>query len=148
MKAGVVVVPDASVLLKWVLESTDEENRDRALELREAWISGSCEIVVPSLWFFEVGNIVGMKQPSSAVQLMRKLTSYHFEEEPDHAIVERAFDLMKRFKVTFYDAAYHAVAINHSGTFLSADDVYVRKTASAGHIRLLADWSLQGGAPT
>ena len=142
MKPASVVVPDASVLLKWVLESPDEPDRDRALNLRAAWLSGSCEIVVPSLWFFEVGNIVGMKQPSGAAQLMQKLTSYHFEEEPDHAIYEKAFELMKRFKVTFYDAAYHAVAINHAGTFLSADEVYVRKTARAGHIQVLKDWSL------
>jgi len=65
--------------------------------------------VLPSLWFFEVGNIVGLKQPSSASLLMETLTSFHFDEESAHAIYERAFELMKRFKVTFYDASYHAV---------------------------------------
>lgn len=142
MNPGLVVAPDASVLLKWVLESTDEENRDRALNLREAWLSGQCEIVLPSLWFFEVGNIVGMKHPSGAAGLMQKLTRYGFEEEPYHYIHEKAFELMKKYKVTFYDAAYHAVAINHGGVFVTADDLYVRKTARAGHIQLLADWSL------
>jgi len=47
MTAVPVVVPDASVLLKWVLESTDEEDRDAALEMREAWLSGTCTILLP-----------------------------------------------------------------------------------------------------
>jgi len=141
MKPLPVVVPDASVLLKWVLESTDEKDRGSALEIREAWLSGSCSIVLPSLWFFEVGNIVGMKQPARALRLMQRLTDYKFDEEPVHAIYEKAFDLMNRFKVTFYDAAYHAVAINHAGTFISADAAYVRKTVRIGHIQRLGDWS-------
>jgi predicted nucleic acid-binding protein len=142
MNSQPVIVPDASVLLKWVLDSEDEEDRDRALRLREAWLSGNCAIVLPALWFFEVGNIVGMKQPSGAAQIMQNLTSYNFDEEPHQAIYAGALELMKRFKVTFYDAAYHAVAIKHAGTFLSADDVYVRKTTRAGHVKLLAEWSL------
>src|SRR5262245_60756602 len=59
-----VLVPDASVLLKWVIESEDEEDRDRALEIRQIWLAGKCDIVLPALWFFEVGNILGMKQPN------------------------------------------------------------------------------------
>ena len=106
-----VVVPDASVLLKWVLESKDEEDRDHALELRERWLSGECTVVVPSLWLFEVGNIVGAKQPDLASELMQILIDYRFEEEPATAVLE-ALELMRRFKVTFYDASYHAVALH------------------------------------
>ena len=141
MKPHPVVVPDISVLLKWVLESEDEEDRDRALELREAWLTGKCAIVLPSLWFFEAGNILGLKQPSLAAQLMQLLTGYRFEEEAPTAIYSKAFELMKKFKVTFYDAAYHAVAINRSGTMLTADDMYFRKASRAGHVEVLANWS-------
>jgi hypothetical protein len=45
-----VVVPDASVLLKWALDTTDEEDRQRALQLREDWLADRCRIVVPLLW--------------------------------------------------------------------------------------------------
>lgn len=138
-----VVVPDASVLLKWVLESKDEDEIDRALMLREAWLAGRCEIILPSLWFFEVGNIIGMKQPSVAGRIMQTLTGYQFVEEPHAAVYAKAFQLMKRFKVTFYDAAYHAVAMNHAGSFVTADDVYVRKTSSVGRVQLLSSWSFQ-----
>ncbi len=71
------IVPDASVLLKWVLESDDEEDRDRALEIREAWLSGKCTIILPSLWLFEVGNVLGFKQPALAEHLIK--TFWHCE---------------------------------------------------------------------
>src|SRR5262245_6504054 len=103
MKPYPVLVPDASVLLKWVLESEDEEDRDHAMKIRESWLSGACEIVLPSLWFFEVGNILGLKQPQLAQPLMRILVDYGFQEEKAEMIYERTFELMKTFKVTFYD---------------------------------------------
>jgi predicted nucleic acid-binding protein len=140
-----VLVPDASVLLKWVLESRDERDRDRALELRESWLAGYCEIVLPSLWFFEVGNILGLKQPRLAPQLIQLLIEYRFEDAPVETIYESAFELMKRYKVTFYDAAYHAVAITRHGTLITADDTYRRKTARAGCVEMLADWSSPRG---
>jgi len=60
---------------------------------------------------------------------------------PAIAIYEKAFELMKRFKVTFYDAAYRAVAINRSGTLLTADGACVRRTSRASHVQLLMNWS-------
>jgi predicted nucleic acid-binding protein len=130
-------------MLKWVLESTDEEDRNRALEIREAWVTGKCAIVVPSLWFFEVGNILGLKQPRLAAPLMRVLIGYGFEEVSPGAIYEKTLELMKAFKVTFYDAAYHSVAIKSSGTMITADASYYRKTSRAGNIVLLGEWSSQ-----
>ena len=109
------------------------------MELRHAWLSGALTIVVPSLWYFEVGNVLGMKQPGLAAQFMEILTQYGFEEEPAENVYKKAFDLMKRFRVTFYDAAYHSVAITRSGTMITADDMYYGKTSRAGHIALLRD---------
>jgi len=139
--ARTVIVPDTSVLLKWVLQSEDEEDRDRALELREAWLADKCAIVLPSLWFFEVGNVLGMKQPNLAEPLMKILIGYAFEEEPAANIYAKAFELMKSFKVTFYDAAYHATAIRHAGTMITADNTYYRKTSRLGRVEFLSNWS-------
>jgi predicted nucleic acid-binding protein len=47
---------------------------------------------------------------------------------------------MKAIDVTFYDAAYHSVALKHRGTYVSADDKYVRKALSIGHVIALRDW--------
>ena len=142
-----VLVPDASVLLKWVLESDDERDRDRALEIRDDWLSGRCTIVLPSLWFFEVGHILGLKQPKMAVPLMRILIRYSFEEETPEEICEKIFELMRTFKITFYDAAYHAVAIKRSGIMITADDAYCQKASGAGHVARLRNWSSQIALP-
>jgi RecB family endonuclease NucS len=48
--------------------------------------------------------------------------------------------LMRRCKVTFYDAAYHALAIAQGGVMVTADRRYARKCAAAGHVADLADW--------
>ena len=44
-----IVIPDASVLLKWVLPGDDEQDGDAALSLRDEAVSGSVELVVSQL---------------------------------------------------------------------------------------------------
>ena len=64
-----IVVPDASVLLKWVLPTT-EEGRDSALELRDAAIAGEITLMVPPLWLYEVGNTLARRFPDQAAPLL------------------------------------------------------------------------------
>lgn len=142
MTPGQILVPDTSVLLKWVLESGEENDRDSALELREAWLAGNCSIVLPSLWLFEIGNVLGIKQPGLAAPLLQILLDYRIEEAPPPQFFEKALVLMKTHNVTFYDAAFHALAINRSGVMITADEAYFRKASRAGHIQLLSKWRL------
>ncbi|MSO83892.1 MAG: PIN domain-containing protein [Acidobacteria bacterium] len=135
-----VLVPDASVLLKWILRSDDEPDRDRALELKTAWLDDACELVVPSLWVFEVGNILGLKRPATAASLLQAMLDLGIREEAPHGYSAAIVSLMREHRVTFYDAAYHALAIRHRGTMVTADRAYVRKAARAGHVTLLNDW--------
>lgn len=138
--SAAVLVPDASVLLKWILRSDDEPGRDRALELKAAWLEEACELVVPSLWVFEVGNILGLKHPATAASLLQAMIDLGIREEAPHGYAAAILSLMREYKVTFYDAAYHALAIRHRGTMLTADRAYVKKAARAGHVTLLNDW--------
>jgi len=135
-----VIVPDASVLLKWVLESDDEKDRTKALALKESWLSGGCHVLVPSLWVYEVGNILGIKRPTAARQLLQSMIDLELEERKPNSYFDGMYRLMNKYKVTFYDASYHGLAISMGGTFLTADAVYAKKTAAAGHIALLRDW--------
>jgi predicted nucleic acid-binding protein len=135
-----IVVPDASVLLKWTLESDNDEDRGQALALKEAWLSGACRIVVPSLWVYEVGNILAIKEPRFAATLLRAVIDLEMEERKPDVYLGDIYSLTGKYKVTFYDAAYHGLAINSGGTFLTADAAYVRKAQRAGHIRSLRGW--------
>lgn len=138
--SATVVVPDASVLLKWILRSDDEPERDRALALKAAWMEDACQLVVPTLWPFEVGNILGLKHPATAASLLQGMIDLGIREEAPHGYAAAIVGLMHSHKVTFYDAAYHALAIRHRGTMLTADRAYLKKAASAGHVILLNDW--------
>jgi predicted nucleic acid-binding protein len=138
--SATVIVPDASVLLKWILRSDDEPDRDRALELKTAWLADACEVLVPSLWVCEVGNILGLKQPAAAAALLHAMIDLGIREEAPHGYAAAIVGLMRDHKVTFYDAAYHALAIRHRGTMLTADRAYVKKAGRAGHVVLLNEW--------
>ena len=48
--------------------------------------------------------------------------------------------MMKKYNVTFYDAAYHAVAILKKGIFLIADESYCRKVKDMKNVVKLEDW--------
>ena len=50
---AVIVTPDASVLLKWVLPSRDVEDTDGVLALRDEAVAGTLDMVVPQLWIYE-----------------------------------------------------------------------------------------------
>jgi len=135
-----LLVPDASVLLKWVLRSDEEDDRDRALALKAAWLAGSCQILVPTLWAFEVGNVLGLKHPAKADQLLDAMIDLRMPEEPPAAYTAAIFRLMRDHHVTCYDAAYHALAVVRGGTMLTADRRYARKAEGAGHLQLLDAW--------
>jgi len=56
---------------------------------------------VPSLWFFEVGNILEMKPPNLASDLLQVLTGDGFDEELPDTFYEESFELMKAYKSHF-----------------------------------------------
>ena len=140
--AGPLFVPDASVLLKWVLKSDDEPETDRALRLKAAWLADACQMLVPALWLYEVGNVVGLKQPDDALELMTAMTSLGLPEAAPSVFMTGALRLMKDRRVTFYDAAYHATALAQDGVFVTADAAYLRRVRAEGGIVHLADWTL------
>lgn len=135
------IVPDASVILKWVFKAPNEEHTEQALVLLDDWVEGRVNLIVPALWAFEVGNVLGLKSANLAAETMALLLEYRIEEQALTAeICRQAFSIMEACMVTFYDAAYHAVALARNSTLLTADEVYVRKTAQIGHIMNLKDW--------
>lgn len=135
------VVPDASVLLKWVLRAPDEPDTEKALALREATISGAVTMVVPRLWLYEVGNTLTRRFPAQAEALLEALLDFGLiEARRSPRWLRQTVSLAMEYGVTFYDAAYHATALVCGGVFVTADERYVRRAASAGGLMLLREW--------
>ena len=139
--AALVVVPDASVILKWVLPSATEPDVRRALALRHAIATGSVRALVPSLWIYEVGNLLARERPGEASRLLGALKRFGLAEAPrSPAWFNCALTLTKRYGVTFYDAAYHAHAIVERGVLVTADMRYVDRANAAGFVVRLSEW--------
>jgi predicted nucleic acid-binding protein len=137
-----IIVPDASVILKWVLEKGEGEEVMQALALQNAFIAGELELQVPTLWQYEVGNVLGLKQPELAGELMSALLEYELPEAPlTPNYCQAVLRLMQEIKgVTFYDSCYHVLAIQKMGLYLTADREYIKKASGKGHVSLLAEW--------
>jgi predicted nucleic acid-binding protein len=84
-----------------------------------------------------------MKQPDLARKLLEIYVGYQFQEERAADLIGKTFDIMKAIDVTFYDAAYHAVALKHKGIYVSADDKYESKARSIGNVMALREWVVE-----
>lgn len=137
-----IVVPDASVILKWVLQKENEPDFSHAVRLQEALLADEVEVLLPTLWRYEVGNVLGLKQPALAEELMSALLAYDFEEVPLRSeYCLGVLGHMQEIKgVTFYDGAYHVLALRTKGVYVTADAAYVRRAKRKGHVALLTEW--------
>jgi predicted nucleic acid-binding protein len=138
-----LVVPDASVILKWVLPSQDEPDADMALMLRNAILEDNVRALVPALWIYEVGNTIARRFPAHAAAWLTALMKFGLQESPpSRQWLTAALRLTDHYGITFYDAAYHAIAIVQHGQFVTADRRYVERAKEAGNLVTLSDWTL------
>ena len=136
-----LVVPDASVLLKWVLPSEDEPDSAQALRLRAAILNDDVRALVPALWLYEVGNTIARRFPAHAAAWLTALMKFGLEEAaPSPAWLATALELIHTHRVTFYDAAYHALAISRKGVFVTADLRYAKQMPRDGSVIALSAW--------
>lgn len=137
-----LVVPDASVLLKWVLPSDAEPDADNALLLRTAIFDEAVSALVPSLWLYEVGNTIARRFPAHATAWLSALMKFGLDEAPQSQLwLAKVLELTRKYEVSFYDAAYHAVALIHKGLFVTADTRYINRVAEVGSVEALSAWS-------
>jgi len=135
-----VIVPDASVILKWVLAGEDRVEEAKSLAILNDWLEEKIRLLLPTLWLYEVGNVLGLKRPKQAGALLEVLIDYRFEEvDVTKDISLTALKLMNNLNVSFYDAAYHVLAIRREGNFITADKKYWQKAKKIGHIELLTE---------
>jgi predicted nucleic acid-binding protein len=134
-------VPDASVLLKWVLPGEREPHLDKALNVRESFLLGRIDLLVPDLWIYEVGNILSRHFPEDAENRLEALIRFGIPQSGCRdACWKMALCLVIKHRVSFYDASYHALAVVNEGVFLTADETYVKKVGTPSEVQSLAKW--------
>lgn len=136
-----LLVLDASVLLTWTLKGSGENDAASAAKLLASWTNGDIDILLPALWAYEVANMLWRSNPSEAEEAMDIFLGYSFREaDLSPAISKRTYSLVRKCRVSYYDAVYHAVALAHEGTLVTADAAYHRRAAGIGRVRLLRDF--------
>lgn len=132
------IVLDASVILKWVLDAETEPGHAAANRLLERWQQGELDLLVPSLWLYEVGNILCLKRPTDANATLAALWDLGLSEVPfSRELIQRAITLAQSHSVTFYDASYLAVAEEKKVTLVTADGKFYRRLPAGLPVELL-----------
>jgi len=139
------VVLDSCVFSKLFLQEPDHQE---AVELITELSQRNIKVLVPSLFLYEVLSIAAASSfPIKKVYaLITQYRSANLEiVELDEKTILKAIDICvhgheKSGFPSFYDASYHALAINNECQFITADKRHVAKTKIFGHVILLSDW--------
>lgn len=134
-------IVDASVLLKWFLD--EEGHKNEALLLKNDYAAGMVELNIPDYAYAEFLNTAGRVLPVYRAQLIFSLLLMMSIPECSVTleVAGRAFRIMKKYHgVSFYDAGYHALAMEHNAVFITADKKYYAKAKKLGNILYLGDY--------
>lgn len=140
-----IVVLDASVVLKWLLEDPAREpETEKALAVVESVVLGRLEVLQPMHWLAEVAAVAARLAPQSAVSDVEMLSALEFPTTDDPNVIRRATTLAIETNHHLFDALYHAVALEHEDALLvTADDRYFGKAERYGRITALRDWGAE-----
>ena len=138
-----MLVVDASVILKWLLEDPEaEDDTLTASELMRRVLSGEEEIIQPAHWLAEVSAVLSRLSPDSAVQDVEMLHALELPTRDDASTHRRACQLSIELKQHVFDTLYHSVALETDGALLvTADERYLRASRHLASVTSLSAWS-------
>ncbi|MBI5613448.1 type II toxin-antitoxin system VapC family toxin [Candidatus Gottesmanbacteria bacterium] len=134
-----IIIPDASVVYKWLVDEPGEDTR-KARKIRERYVMGESEILVPSLLFIEIGNVLVWKSSLTTADLHVAWSLFLQYKLPvasvDAQFVEGAMDVARMYSISLYDATYVSLAQSKQGEMITADKKLVR-AVNKPFVRLL-----------
>ena len=139
MKICETLVCDASVLLLPVL-GQDEKMTVRKILFKKDNFDYS--ILVPDIFRYEYFNVTNRHvDAETAARSYEALTGLQLSIIPmEDDLIDGANRLMMKYpKISFYDAAYHALAKAYKVDLVTADEKYYRMTKKEGNVVLLKD---------
>jgi predicted nucleic acid-binding protein len=137
-----IVVLDASVFVKWLLQDQEREaDTDQATAVVEAVVTGCIAAVQPVHWLAEVGGVMARLSPKTAEDDVALLQALGLSVSDEPAVLRRACRLAIELKHHLFDTFYHAVALEvEDATLVTADRRYLKKARRVGRIIDLAEW--------
>ena len=136
-----MLVLDASVIAKWFKY---EEGREKALEIRDNFISDQEQITFPDLLILELANLLRFSRIYNQTDIIKAVESI---ENMDIDIVVPTFEVIKdsvRMAVendlTVYDAVYISLAESLGCDFITADEKLHQKVKKLKFVKLLKNY--------
>ena len=132
----IALVLDASVAAKWVLPRAGEALVDQANEILRQAVDGEIDLLVPDLFWSEIGNIVWKavrRQRMTAAQAKDSVDaaqSWAFTTIAAKQLYNAALGISLRYDRTFYDGVYLALALDSNATLITADERLANATAA------------------
>jgi len=125
------IVIDASVVVKWFIEEIDS---DKARFLRDKFIDGKIELIIPSLLYFEVLNALKYSQlfdPTELDDAGESLENYGFNVITiKKEICKHMIKVAVEHEMSIYDASYVGLSIGLGKLFCTADEKIIEKLPS------------------
>lgn len=138
-----IYVLDANVAAKWFLPANLETHAKEARNVLQDYVSGTIRLVVPDLFWPELGNVLwkavrhGRITTRLAHDSIEDLERRAIATQPTARILANAFRIATAFDRTVYDAIYVALAVLLGAQLLTADERLANVLASRFPVRWL-----------
>lgn len=123
-----LLVLDSSVAVKFAFPLANEPYLDQALQLLDNYKTGKTELLVPDIFWAEVGNVAwkGVRQRRwSRAVAETAVTEMHmqdFSTVPSRELIGQAVTIALNYDRSTYDSLYVALAVSRNSTLVSADE--------------------------
>jgi len=122
------IVVDASVAIKWFIPEPDWENANALLKKIH---QDKSSIIVPSLFYYEIGNVLLTKHVTQedvkhSMNELKNMPIISYEIEATSIPI--AYAIAKKYILSFYDDMYLFVMIQRQCPFITADKKLYDKT--------------------
>ncbi|HSS98998.1 MAG TPA: type II toxin-antitoxin system VapC family toxin [Terriglobales bacterium] len=138
-----VFVVDASVAAKWIMPASIEPFAQQADDLFKNYKQGQVELVVPDLFWSELGNILwkGVRRKlisaDAADISLQRMTTHNFTTIPSQSVLSRALSIAISFDRSIYDSIYVALAVSQKAQLITADEKLANALAAYFPIKWL-----------
>jgi len=136
-------IVDASVGAKWASPEIVEPLADRADRFLRAYVDGSIRVLVPDLFWIEIGSFLwkAAKRGTITTELARHaleaMLDRDFSTLPSRAFLPEAFKIATDYDRTIYDSIYVAMAAATGKELITADERLVNALGSRFPVRWL-----------
>lgn len=138
-----VFVVDASVGAKWASPMIVEPLADRADRFLRDYVKGNLEILVPDLFWLEIGSFLwkstrrGQLTPALARRSLEAMVERDFSTFSSRPVLIDALKIASDYDRSIYDSTYIAIAVATRSEFITADERLVNALGSRFPIRWL-----------